>query len=546
MAVNKNKKKLVFLGNLVKENISDFAESRTRIRNLREADYLRTVVDNGMTYEDQLTYRKKQLEEEKAADTPDSTFISEIKSEISNLGKLAKAEAFRKAYLESFTQLKTQKKSYEDHINFLQDMSDTSTDPTLKADIDQKLSDAKVASFQADNDAVVNRANLAANDKSYELLNKSISEITSKRNQALASKDESAVAKWDLALSSLKSSLVSVGIQDRMSDLQIQNMQKPVNSTDLLNFYKNNLKSASTENIPLTVDGVKYKSAQEYWQGKTNDFIQNNFFTMLGTELNDKISTASKKLSPVLESEIQAANDTISNLQNISELQPFAQQFDKLKTNLNTAGITAVGAKVVDDYTNGRLGSTTAANYANAVAKLNALNSTYNVDVSGYVNQITEDMASKKESVAKNIIEVAGSKGISTEAASKMVPNIDIPTGQLANMNPTDVAETAKTSLGKTDSQYGISKTTNPVIPAKTEQPPAAEAAPFSNESAPTGETPAPLGFKEVVVQKGETLSSIAKRELGNAAKYTDIAKYNSITDPNKISIGQKIKIQTQ
>jgi LysM repeat protein len=51
--------------------------------------------------------------------------------------------------------------------------------------------------------------------------------------------------------------------------------------------------------------------------------------------------------------------------------------------------------------------------------------------------------------------------------------------------------------------------------------------------------------YGEYKVQSGDTLSKIAKKYLGNANKYMDIVKTNSgtITDPDKISVGQTIKI---
>ena len=51
--------------------------------------------------------------------------------------------------------------------------------------------------------------------------------------------------------------------------------------------------------------------------------------------------------------------------------------------------------------------------------------------------------------------------------------------------------------------------------------------------------------YGEYKVQSGDTLSKIARKYLGNANKYMDIVKTNSgtITDPDKISVGQTIKI---
>lgn len=49
---------------------------------------------------------------------------------------------------------------------------------------------------------------------------------------------------------------------------------------------------------------------------------------------------------------------------------------------------------------------------------------------------------------------------------------------------------------------------------------------------------------KTYTVKKGDTLWAIAKKELGDGQKYKDLAKLNNISDPNKIQVGQVLKLQ--
>ncbi|BAQ11297.1 muramidase-2 [Bacillus sp. OxB-1] len=49
---------------------------------------------------------------------------------------------------------------------------------------------------------------------------------------------------------------------------------------------------------------------------------------------------------------------------------------------------------------------------------------------------------------------------------------------------------------------------------------------------------------KSVTVKSGDTLWAIAKLELGDGSKYTELAKINNIANPNAIKVGQVIKLE--
>jgi LysM repeat protein len=57
--------------------------------------------------------------------------------------------------------------------------------------------------------------------------------------------------------------------------------------------------------------------------------------------------------------------------------------------------------------------------------------------------------------------------------------------------------------------------------------------------------TPTPSTATTVTVKAGDTLSSIAARYLGSAAKWSSIASLNGIRDPNRLTIGQVLKLPT-
>lgn len=56
-----------------------------------------------------------------------------------------------------------------------------------------------------------------------------------------------------------------------------------------------------------------------------------------------------------------------------------------------------------------------------------------------------------------------------------------------------------------------------------------------------SGKSSTVANAKYAVVEKGDTLWDIAKAKLGSGSKYTQLAEWNKISNPNKISIGKKI-----
>ena len=59
----------------------------------------------------------------------------------------------------------------------------------------------------------------------------------------------------------------------------------------------------------------------------------------------------------------------------------------------------------------------------------------------------------------------------------------------------------------------------------------------------PPPPTPPVSNDKTYVVQKGDTLFSIAKKLYGDPKRWQDIASLNDITDPSKVRIGQTLKL---
>jgi len=79
-------------------------------------------------------------------------------------------------------------------------------------------------------------------------------------------------------------------------------------------------------------------------------------------------------------------------------------------------------------------------------------------------------------------------------------------------------------------------KSTPKATPKVTKKSPAPNAAPKKSEK-PTS------GARTCMVQKGDTLRSIARRELGDEKRWKEIASLNPSVDPSKLAIGMRVKL---
>jgi LysM repeat protein len=74
--------------------------------------------------------------------------------------------------------------------------------------------------------------------------------------------------------------------------------------------------------------------------------------------------------------------------------------------------------------------------------------------------------------------------------------------------------------------------------------PPKGDAAHVSNDAPPKPQPPAPPPpDRTCTVKSGETLSDIAKRELGSASRAQELADLNGIEDPTRLKAGVVLKL---
>lgn len=485
MAVTLKRAKYFALGNIVKARSVEFSSQREKIRSLAEADFQSKVVNEGLSYASQAAYRDEQIRRENLKEVPDQEYIKSLEGEKAKLGKLDRAQRFNDAYFQSYTDLVAGRRLITDHLDFLKDQLSSAMDTDLQDAIKTKVAEAESKNFEYQNSIVENRAKYAMDSQSSSLISSSIQEAETKRGTALATGDQEQVTRWDATLLTLRSALESQKIQDTFHDFEVESMKKPADAMGVLDFYTEKMNAASESGVILKVGENTYKSAKEFWQAKTNDFVNNKFFDTLGKEMSAAITKSGKEMLPVTQNEIESINKQIDALMHRPDMAVYAKQIGELKTNLNYQAGEVLGEKIYNDYVAGKLGKTTMENYNNAVLNIENLSKKYNIDLQKYSAPITADFGKKKEQAASAMLETTaqymrpadkGGLGLTADEALKQaekdVPAIDVPAIDLAEKKPIDIAREAVKQTQGAGSKYSIKDAAKPQDTAPTSQAP--------------------------------------------------------------------------
>lgn len=70
------------------------------------------------------------------------------------------------------------------------------------------------------------------------------------------------------------------------------------------------------------------------------------------------------------------------------------------------------------------------------------------------------------------------------------------------------------------------------------------KAAPAPAKGTPRPSTAAPVASgRTYTVKRGDTLSVIASRELGRSSRWPEVAKLNNLRDPDRLTVGQRLRL---
>jgi hypothetical protein len=468
MAINLQNTISFDLGTAVTARLEAFKKSRSDLQVRDEISFLQQVADKGLSYAEQLAFRQAQLEREDKRTVPDQDYIKSLKKEIQDVTKLARYEKVRADYKSSLNDVTTGKKSYESHLQFLNSQLDNVSDPDLKTEIQGQIYDTQTKIQQADLDLIQNEITMALSDKSLDILNTAIDAVKKQKATALGAGDTRLAQAWDLKLQSMEQSKISIGVENKVNQL-VSLKSRQASATDYLTDLSDMISGASTS-TPVTIDGVRYGSEQEFWTQQRDKYISTNFFSDVTKEYSDYIEGIGSKLGQVSNTILNNIQTQFATLASRPELAPFATRLETAKTAALSNAVAYNANAILNQYAVDN-------DYAKATTALEQLQKTYGIDQTTNLQKVVLDEAKAKGDLYGNILSTVNAgvaSGLSfSQAVNEVFSSINANKGEILSptVSPEKLVTTPTQSLineapATTKAQVQPTTTTLPTTPS--------------------------------------------------------------------------------
>ncbi len=585
------------------DSLDAFVEGRMKLfsnqlaaRNAEEEyTFSKAVLENNISLEEQLDYRQRQLD--RVGDDPSER--RRIRSELSSIKDRIEQKKFSDEYTGKLLDMNDGISAVDSVVSWLTGQRDSVRDMTIKSRIESELLKQTEKRFDLQVQTIQNQTNFALRDKSLGTLDTQISNITKEKNKALLAKNTALVSTYDLQLQALSQSRDTVSIESQLKNFAVATIAGYHNATQLLDSMNTQMSSAKDIG-KVTIDGVSYNSPKEFWTYRRDSYLsdlsQNGFFQRVSDEQKTKIKT--KNSSGVLsDDDVKNATAAFDSLSGRPELQTYAPLLNSYRQDVAQTGADLRAKAIIGNYSKRY-------DLNEALNALDQLSKKTDVNVDAYKTDVINENAKLKGQQVSGILQRTAEltdKGVApekaTEQAIKEGAGTVLSPEQLAAKTESQIAqETTKTFQEKTavteprttagsqasreevvgapsitpqvqdlSEKYGIvgravyDKKTGKAFTTEQEFFNAAGVSSFQNvkfdtaykpiaptpapQQQPTYLKPQPVGGYTYTVKEGDTLSKISQTYLGDANRYSEIAKHNNIADPNKIQVGQKIII---
>lgn len=313
-----------------------------------EMGFNKAVLENNLPLEDQLTFRQNQLKQ--ISDDPQER--ARIRGEISSLKDRIEQKKFADDYTASLHDFNAGLSSIDSVVKFLNDRLAVTTDETIKGKIQDALNTQLNNQFTIQQNVLKAATDYAKIDKSDSVIDAQITKVSTAKNQALLAGKSDVVANLDLQLQSLTQAKTANAIEKTVKNFAVSTATGYQSATGLLDQYNSQISGADSTG-PVTIGGVTYNSAKEFWTYKRDSYLSdqsaNGFFGQLNQEI--KNDQAVKKSNNVLGTSDIAANAQIfSSLSGRPELASYGSLIAATKADALQNGGDLVANKIYQTY----------------------------------------------------------------------------------------------------------------------------------------------------------------------------------------------------
>lgn len=337
------------LDGFVKSQI-DQLSTQMQTRNAEfEMDFNKAVLENNIPLDAQLEFRQNQLKEV----SNDPSERARIRGEISSLKDRIEVKQFSDAYTAELIQFNSGLESIDHVVGFLKDRLANTTDENTKTKIQDALNTQLQNQFNTQQNMLQSQTNYAVKDKSDTVIDAQIDKVSSAKNKALLAGKGDIVASLDLQLQSLTQAKTANAIEKTVKNFAVATATGYQSATGLLDSYNQQLSNASGDS-PVTIGGITYTSAKEFWQYKRDSYLSDDsssgFFSRLGTEIKDD-QTVKKANNILSTTDISGAAKTFDALTGRPELASYGAKIAATKADTLQNGGDLVAKKVYQQYT---------------------------------------------------------------------------------------------------------------------------------------------------------------------------------------------------
>ena len=420
------------LGEFINSQLLLIQQNRVRKNLEDEQRFNKAVLEDNLTLEQQMDYRKDQLKKVERGDREEKL---RLKNEISSLKDRIEQQDFTNKYLDQLSNLNAGVQSIESTINWLNNTLSRTTDLNIQSNIKENISQLQGKLYEQRKNALQYNTQYAAENKDLSVIEKQIGNVNSARVEALKAGNDDYVALLDLQMQTLTKAKEESSINNTLMNFSVATMTGN-SATALLNEFNSQIEQAGAD-TPITIGGTRYESAKQFWEMKRGEYMNdrsaNGFFTRYQDELSEKLTYKSTKgiLNNDTFKDVASWYDTLKDR---PEIAPYMERVDQDKQKALTSTADLRSGSILNDFA-------VKLDANKALKELAYIQDTYGVDQTlNYQKIVTSAAKEKQDQVSQILSTMSAIMSSNPGVTSQMAMEQAIKSGAGATVSPEELA----------------------------------------------------------------------------------------------------------